>query len=283
MAQMENTQTAANTEKLTKKERTKDWIKPPKAIMKPVGRAMAQFKMLRDGDRVLLGLSGGKDSMALLVILKHIQRHAPVKFELAACTIDPEIPGFDPSPLKAWCAKMDVPYFYETEDMVGMADQYMKGDSFCSFCARQKRGILYSTCRREGYNVLALAQHLDDLAESFIMSAFNAGQLRTMKAHYVNDDGDIRIIRPLVRVRENQTRDFATSAGLPVIEDNCPACYAKPQARAETKQLLLEQERKNKHLYANLWTAMQPLIADDNHEGQSELSQLSDNQTKGEA
>ncbi|WP_081696352.1 tRNA 2-thiocytidine biosynthesis TtcA family protein [Thiomicrorhabdus sp. Kp2] len=260
--------------KLTKKERTKDWIKPPKSIMKLVGRAMAQYKMLRDGDRVLLGLSGGKDSMALLVILKHLQRHAPVKFELAACTIDPEIPGFDPSPLKEWCAKMEVPYFYESEDMVGLAEERMKGDSFCSFCARQKRGILYSVCRREGYNVLALAQHLDDLAESFIMSAFNAGQLRTMKAHYLNDDEDVRIIRPLVRVRENQTRDFAIAAELPVIEDNCPACYAKPQARAETKELLLAQEQKNKHLYANLWRAMQPLIADDNHEGQADLTTI---------
>ena len=269
------TQTNIETDsatKLTKKERTKDWIKPPKSIMKLVGRAMAQYKMLRDGDRVLLGLSGGKDSMALLVILKHLQRHAPVKFELAACTIDPEIPGFDPSPLKAWCAKMDVPYFYESEDMVGLAEERMKGDSFCSFCARQKRGILYTVCRREGYNVLALAQHLDDLAESFIMSAFNAGQLRTMKAHYLNDDEDVRIIRPLVRVRENQTRDFAKAAELPVIEDNCPACYAKPQARAETKALLLAQEQKNKHLYANLWRAMQPLIADDNHEGSANLS-----------
>lgn len=268
--------------KLTKKERTKDWIKPPKTIMKPVGRAMAQYKMLRDGDRVLLGLSGGKDSMALLVILKHLQRHAPIKFELAACTIDPEIPGFDPSPLKEWCAKMDVPYFYESEDMVGLADKRMKGDSFCSFCARQKRGILYTTCRREGYNVLALAQHLDDLAESFIMSAFNAGQLRTMKAHYLNDDEDIRIIRPLVRVRESQTREFSESAGLPVIQDNCPACYAKPQARAVTKELLLEQEKSNPHLYANLWRAMQPLIADDNHQGLAELDTDTSNKEKAE-
>lgn len=257
--------------KLSKKERTKDWIKPPKSIMKLVGKAMAQYQMLREGDRVLLGLSGGKDSMALLVILKHIQRHAPIHFEIAACTIDPEIPGFDPSPLKAWCASLEVPYFYESEDIVKLAEERMKGNSFCSFCSRQKRGILYSTCRREGYNVLALAQHLDDLAESFIMSAFNAGQLRTMKAHYLNDDEDVRIIRPLVRVREFQTRQFATEAGLPVIEDNCPACYAKPQAREQTKQLLLEQEKNSPHLYANLWRAMQPLIADDNHNGQASL------------
>jgi len=259
--------------KMTKKERTKDWIKPPKSIMKLVGRAMAQYKMIQDGDRIMLGLSGGKDSMSLLVILKHLQRHAPVKFELAACTVDPEIPGFDPSPLKKWCAEMEVPYFYESENIMQLAEERMKGNSFCSFCSRQKRGILYSACRREGYNVLALAQHLDDLAESFLMSAFNAGQLRTMKAHYLNNDKDVRIIRPLVRVREHQTREFATSVNLPVIPDNCPACFEMPQAREQTKQLLLDQEKINPHLYSNLWRAMQPLIEDDNHDGLANLSE----------
>ncbi|BBP44277.1 tRNA 2-thiocytidine biosynthesis protein TtcA [Thiosulfativibrio zosterae] len=262
--------------KLTKQQRTQDWIIPPKSILKLVGRAMAQYKMLKDGDRVLLGLSGGKDSLALLVVLKHIQRHAPVKFELAACTIDPEIPGFDPSPLKAWVEKLGVPYFYESEDLVALANAHMKGDSFCSFCARHKRGKLYTVCRREGYNVLALAQHLDDLAESFIMSAFNAGELRTMKAHYLNNEKDVRIIRPLVRVRENQTREFAKTANLPVIPDNCPACYSKPQDRAYFKELLLAQEQRNAHLYANLWRAMQLLIADDNHEGEAALHEVND-------
>lgn len=242
-------------------------IKPPKKILQPVGRAIAQFKMIQPGDRVLLGLSGGKDSLAMLMVLKHLQRHSPIKFDLAVCTIDPEIPGFDPSPLKDFVAQLDVPYFYESEDLVALANKHMKGDSFCSFCSRQKRGKLYTVCRREGYNVLALAQHLDDLAESFLMSAFNAGQLRTMKAHYLNNERDVRIIRPFVRVRENQTRDFAEAANLPVIPDNCPACFAKPQARQHFKQLLLDEEQRNKHLYANLWTAMQPLIADDNHAG----------------
>ncbi len=95
----------------TPKKAKKDWIKPPKSILKLVGRAVAQYQMIREGDRILLGLSGGKDSLALLVILKHLQRHSPIKFELAACTIDPEIPGFDPSPLKEWVASMEIPYF----------------------------------------------------------------------------------------------------------------------------------------------------------------------------
>lgn len=257
---------------MLKKSAKNSWIKPPKSILKLVGRAMAQYKMLREGDRVLLGLSGGKDSLALLMVLKHLQRHSPVKFELAACTIDPEIPGFDPTPLKQWMAEQEIPYFYESEDLVALANAHMKGDSFCSFCSRQKRGKLYTVCRRENYNVLALAQHLDDLAESLMMSAFNAGELRTMKAHYLNNEKDIRIIRPFVRVRESQTRAFAKTANLPVIPDNCPACYAKPQQRERMKALLLNEEKQNTHLYANLWRAMQPLVADDNHDGTAQLT-----------
>lgn len=266
-------ETLIKSKKLTKKDHQKKWIKPPKTILNPVGRAIAQYKMLKDGDKVLLGLSGGKDSLTLLVILKHLQRHAPINFDLAACTINPEIPGFDPSPLKAWVKSLDIPYFYESEDLIALADTQMKGNSFCSFCSRYKRGKLYNVCRQEGYNVLALAQHLDDLAESFMMSACNAGELRTMKAHYLNNEKDIRIIRPLARVRERQTSEFALTAKLPVIPDNCPACYSKPQDRAHFKKLLLAEEKRNKHVFANLWRAMQPLIGDDNHQGQANLEQ----------
>jgi tRNA(Ile)-lysidine synthase TilS/MesJ len=124
-----------------------------------------------------------------------------------------------------------------------------------------KRGIMYTTCRREGYNVLALAQHLDDLAESFLMSAFHGGQLRTMKACYVNDEGDVRIVRPLVYCREAQTAAFAARAGLPVVPDSCPACFSAPTQRQHMKQLLAREERENPHLFANLLHAMRPLMA----------------------
>ncbi len=262
---MENKTIKINKIKLTKKEPAKNWIKKHKKLLNNVGKAIAQYGMIKEGDKIMLGLSGGKDSMALLTILKHLQRHSPINFQLAACTIDPKIPGFDPSPLKGWLKKMDIPYFCISEDMVALAENHMQGDSFCSFCARQKRGKLYKICREEGYNVLALAQHLDDLSESFILSAFYAGELRTMKAHYLNNSKDIRIIRPLIKVREADTKKFTLEQNIPVIEDNCPACYAKPQQRQRIKQLLLTEEKNNKHLYANLLKAMQPLIADDNN------------------
>ena len=250
-------------------------IIPPKALMRPIGRAIVDFDMIREGDRVLLGVSGGKDSLSLLHILKHLSSYAPVKFELAALTIDPEVEGFDPSGLKQYMAELGVPYFYEEYPIEEQAQKSMKKDSFCSFCSRMKRGMMYSTARREGYNVLALAQHLDDLAESFMMSAFHQGQLRTMKAHYLNDDGDIRIIRPLVYVRERQTADFAREARLPIIPDSCPACFSMPTQREHMKDLLHAEERQTKNLYKNLLSAMRPLMLEGGipgktHEGSDE-------------
>jgi tRNA(Ile)-lysidine synthase TilS/MesJ len=235
-------------------------IKPPKTLMRKVGRAIADYAMIREGDRILLGVSGGKDSLSLLHILGHLQRYAPVRFELGVITVDPQVEGFDPAPLMAYYEALGFAWFYERQPIMEEATRSMQGDSFCAYCARMKRGIMYSTCRREGYNVLALAQHLDDLAESLLMSIFHAGQLRTMKAHYLNDRGDVRIIRPLVYCRETQTGAFARTAGLPVVPDSCPACFTAPTQRAYMKQLLAREEHQNKHLLANILHAMRPLM-----------------------
>lgn len=236
-------------------------LKMPKSLMRPIGQAVSEFKMIKEGDRILLGLSGGKDSLTLLHALRHLQRHAPIKFSIAAITIDPEIDGFDPSVLKSYLADLNVPYFYESNDMVKQADEQMKKDSFCSFCSRMKRGIMYSTARREGYNLLALGQHLDDLAESFLMSAFRGGQLRTMKASYMNQDEDIQIIRPMIYVREAQTTEFSKENALPVIPDSCPACFDKPTEREHMKVLLANEETHNSGLFKTLKTTLSPLYS----------------------
>jgi len=242
-------------------EMTAQAVRPSRPLLAAAGRAIGDYAMIRDGDRVLLGLSGGKDSLTLLHLLLHLQRKAPVKFELAACTVDPQSPEYDPSPLKAYMAELGVPYFYESQPIVDSAAEHMKGDSFCAYCSRMRRGILYRIARENGFNVLALAQHLDDLAESFLMSAFFGGKLRTMQAHYLNDAGDVRVIRPLVYARERQTRDFASHAGLPVIYENCPACFSMPMQRFQMKGLLAEQEKQHPQLFANLLAAMRPLMA----------------------
>ena len=239
-------------------------LKPAKNLMRPIGRAIADFQMINDGDRILLGLSGGKDSLSLLHILLHLQRYAPVKFEVGAVTVDPQFAGFDPSPLKTYLAELGVPYFYESQPIAEEARKHTEENSFsyCAYCSRMKRGIIYNTMREQGYGVLAFAQHLDDLAESFLMSAFHGGQLRTMKANYVIDAGDLRVIRPLVYVRERQTADFAHEHQLPVIADSCPACFAMPTEREHMKQLLAAEEARNKNLFKTLLTTLKPLMAE---------------------
>lgn len=235
-------------------------VKPPKSLLRPVGRAIADYHMIREGDRLLLGLSGGKDSLSLLHIILHLQRHAPVRFEVGAVTVDPMVEGFDPAPLKSYVAELGVPYFFERQPILDRALDHMRNDSYCAWCARMKRGVMYETARRERYNVLVLAQHLDDLAESLLMSVFHGGRLRTMKAHYRNDTGDLRIIRPLIYARERQLAAFAHEARLPVIPENCPACFTMPTERQRMKQLLAAEEAGNRHLFKSLLSAMRPLM-----------------------
>lgn len=239
------------------------FTKPPKKLMRLVGRAVMEFDMIRQDDRILLGVSGGKDSLSLLQVLGHLRSYAPVRFDLGVLTVDPQVEGFDPAPLCAYYQSLGIPYYYVSEPIMQEAKSRMRGDSFCAYCARMKRGIMYATCREQGYNVLALAQHLDDLAESLMMSLFHGGQLRTMKAHYLNDAGDIRIIRPLVYVRERQTADFAVTAELPVVPDSCPACFTAPAERERMKQFLAREERQNKQLFASMMNAMRPLMTED--------------------
>ena len=237
-------------------------MKPPKSLLRHVGRAIHDFDMIRASDRILLGVSGGKDSLSLLHILRHLRRHAPVSFELGVITVDPEVEGFDLAPLGSYLEDLGVPWFLERQPLLERAHEHMQGDSYCSWCARMKRGIMYSTARREHFNVLALAQHLDDLAESFLMSAFHGGQLRTMKAHYRIDAGDLRVIRPLVFARERQLHDYARAAELPVIRDNCPACFSMPTQRAHMKTLLASEEESNHQLFRSLKTTLLPLMKD---------------------
>jgi tRNA 2-thiocytidine biosynthesis protein TtcA len=235
-------------------------VKPPKTLLRLAGRAIADFQMIRKGDRILLGLSGGKDSLSLLHLLRHFQRHAPVDFELGVMTIDPLADGFDPRPLNPYIESLKLAYFYRREPIMELARDRMKKDSYCAFCARMKRGLMYDTLRKQGYNVLALAQHLDDLAESFLMSAFHGGKLNTMKAHYLIEAGDLRVIRPLVYVRERQTRDFASQSRLPVVPESCPACFAAPTQREHMKAMLAAEERVHPQLFKSLLSAMRPLL-----------------------
>ena len=184
------------------KNERRGFVTPPKKLFKDVLEGLATFGMIRDGDRVLACISGGKDSLTMLHVLawyQHQCAHAvpPLRFELGAATVDPQEPSFRPQPLAAYMAALGVPYTVRSEAVMACARR-VQPDSFCSFCSRVKRGLLYSVAREHGYNVLALGQHLDDACESFLMSTFRNGFLRTMKANYTVTEGDLRVIRPLM-------------------------------------------------------------------------------------
>jgi tRNA(Ile)-lysidine synthase TilS/MesJ len=156
--------------------------------------------------------------------------------------------------------EIGVPYFLEQDAIVERAKDCMQKNSICSFCSRMKRGIIYSCAKREGYNVIALGQHLDDLAESFVMSSFFNGLLRTMKANYYVKDHDLRVIRPLAYCREALFKEMATKENLPLITDNCPACFSAPKERHRTKLMLAAQENMHPNIYQSILATMMPLM-----------------------
>lgn len=238
-------------------------IKPPRSLVTATAEAIRDFDLIRNGDRILVGVSGGKDSLSLLHVLLHLKARAPVRFELGAANIDPQMPGYDPSPLADYVRSLGVPYYQAAYSLARAAKGAFEGRTLCAFCSRMRRGKLYGLAREHGYNTLALAHHLDDLAETFLMNAFFGGKLRAMPAAYTNDDGDLRVIRPLVYARERQTAAFAQSAPLPVIPDNCPTCDSTIRQRQQMKALLGEMEAQHPRLYSVLRTTLAPLLRAD--------------------
>jgi tRNA(Ile)-lysidine synthase TilS/MesJ len=242
-------------------------VRPPAKLMRHITQAVIQWSMLEEGDKLLLGLSGGKDSLSLLHCLLECQRKLPIKFTIEVCTIDPMTPSFDPSPLIPYVESLGLKYHYIRENIVSRANMAGKdgqtASSLCAYCARMKRGNLYTCARDNGCNKLVLAQHLDDCAESFLMSVMHNGFLRTMKAHYQIDAGDLAVIRPMVYCRESLMTAFAKSANLPVINENCPACFEEPKERARVKKLLSREESLYPHCYDNIRRSLIPLMHND--------------------
>lgn len=207
--------------KVYSKKYAEKWPRLPfKDLLGPILSAIKEYDMIKEGDRILLGLSGGKDSLSLLHALHAVQKQLKVKFEIGAVTVDPQTSSYNPEPLIGYLKELGVPYFFESQGLIAGAKE-CKPDSICAYCARMKRGIMYNTARREGYNVIALGQHMDDMVESFVMSIFHNGLMRTQKANYVIDEGDIRVIRPMIYVRERTLKNFAWESRLPVINENC--------------------------------------------------------------
>lgn len=230
-----------------------------KSIFNLTAKAIEEYSMISDGDKVLVAVSGGKDSLSLLTILMQLKRSKKIKCEIAAITVDPKTISYDPSTLIPYMKNLGIPYFYKDQGLIDLAKEKCP-TSICSWCSRFKRGILYQTARENGFNKIAMGQHLDDLAESFLMFAFHNGRLDTMKAKLDLKEGDIAIIRPFVYVRELQLKLFASSNNLPVISETCPGCFSEPKERKRLKSLLAGQEILHPDLFKRLTTTIHPLM-----------------------
>ncbi len=228
-------------------------VKVSKKILKIVGKTNAEFRLIGEGDRVLLGLSGGKDSLALLHALKHMQRSAPFSFSFEACTVSYGMPGEGYEYLKRHCQEHGIAHQIIQTDIFEISQNTIReNSSFCSYFSRMRRGSLYSHAQKEGFNKIALGHHFDDAVESFFMNMFYNGTMRSMAPIYKTQRG-FHLIRPLIQVRERQLRAFAQENTLETIGDeSCPAMMKNvklPYAREKMKLWLEEMEGVHENLF----------------------------------
>lgn len=226
--------------------------------MRQMGRTNATFNLIEEGDRILIGLSGGKDSLTMVHALKEQQRRAPFKFEILAVTVTYGM-GEDLSALIAHCEEHEIPHeVYDTNTYEIAGEKIRQNSSFCSFFSRMRRGALYSAAIKFGCNKVALGHHLDDAAESFFMNFIYNGHMRALAPKYKAGNGLI-VIRPLIQLRERQLAACALENEMPTIGDEaCPSMrfdVKMPHARAAMKTMLHEMEEKYPDLFVSINSA----------------------------
>jgi tRNA 2-thiocytidine biosynthesis protein TtcA len=228
-----------------------------KRIKNGVGRAIADYSLIEEGDRIAVAVSGGKDSYSLLHLLEALRRRAPVKYELMAITIDSGYPGFRSDIIAGHLQESGFRYHVEKTDHYDIIKEKRRpGSSYCSICARLKRGVLYTLAQKFGCNKLALGHHLDDFIETLLLNQFFVGTLKAMAPSMLADNGETTVIRPLVYVEERDIISFARTNGFPVVCCCCPVCGKADHQRKRMKQLLTELERENPSVKRSLLTAL---------------------------
>lgn len=227
-----------------------------KKLLNYVGKAIADFKLIEHGDRVMVCLSGGKDSFTMLTILRKLQQRAKIKFDLFAFTLDQAQPGWDDRQLRAYLEEREIPYEILTRDTYSIVKEKLpEGKTYCSLCSRLRRGIIYTYAREHGYNKIALGHHRDDLIQTLLMSILYNGQIKSMPPKLLTDDRQHIVIRPLAYCQEADIIKYAAAQQYPIIP--CNLCGSQQNlVRVKIKRLIKELAADNPKIPSNILHAI---------------------------
>jgi tRNA 2-thiocytidine biosynthesis protein TtcA len=225
-------------------------------LLRDMGRAVGDHRLIEPGDRILVAMSGGKDSYAMCVLLRDLQARAPVKFDLIAVHLDQGQPGYDGTPLARWLAAEGIPHKLLHENTYAIVtDKIPAGNTYCSLCSRLRRGILYGAAAELGCNKIALGHHRDDALETLLLNLFFGGKLASMPPRLVTDDGRFVVIRPLAYAAERDLAAFAEERRFPILP--CLLCGSQENAqRKQMKALLADLEQKHPTLRQTMLAAL---------------------------
>lgn len=225
-----------------------------KEILSPLRRAVADYDMIKDGDRICVGVSGGKDSVLLLVALARLARFYPKKFEIVGYTVDAGFEPTDFSEITALCEREKIEYRIEKTDIFEIVFNRKKEDNPCSLCSMMRRGALCNGARRIGANVLALGHHNDDVLETFMLNLINGGHIGCFSPVTEYDGGALRVIRPFIYTSERLIRAYVKKNGLPTVKNTCPKDgYTQ---RKSMHDLLAEIEKEHRGAKKRIFGAL---------------------------